>query len=122
MTRTTNEPLPPSPNFCSAPEGGCLPLDGHALDPRRNIRGIGSRIHDPPVTPHRVCNEVTVATLIPLKDGPCPQLDQVQESARLQKITIGERFVVKEESAASVGTRPWTPEGRCLTLTIAFML
>ncbi|GBL88418.1 hypothetical protein AVEN_255500-1, partial [Araneus ventricosus] len=32
-----------------------------------------------------------------------PQLDQVQESARPQK-TIGERFMVKEESAASVGT------------------
>ncbi|GBN61261.1 hypothetical protein AVEN_191698-1 [Araneus ventricosus] len=36
--------------------------------------------------------------------------------------TIGERFMVKEESAASVGTRPWTPEGRSLTLSIAFML
>ncbi|GBN67668.1 hypothetical protein AVEN_206616-1 [Araneus ventricosus] len=34
-----------------------------------------------------------------------PQLDQVQESARPQKInTIDERFMVKEESAASVGT------------------
>ncbi|GBM06570.1 Teneurin-a [Araneus ventricosus] len=40
-----------------------------------------------------------------------PQLDQVQESARPQKNnTIGERFMIKEESAASVGTRPWTPE------------
>ncbi|GBN11050.1 hypothetical protein AVEN_40460-1, partial [Araneus ventricosus] len=47
-----------------------------------------------------------------------PQLDQVQKSAR----PIGERFMVKEESAASVGTRPWTPEGRSLTLSIAFML
>ncbi|GBM14763.1 hypothetical protein AVEN_72029-1 [Araneus ventricosus] len=65
--------------------------------------------------------------------GTNPQLDQVQESARPQKITnqrrtfkevktIGERFMVKEESAASVGTRPWTPEGRSLTLSIAFML
>ncbi|GBO11864.1 hypothetical protein AVEN_212944-1, partial [Araneus ventricosus] len=36
--------------------------------------------------------------------------------------TIGERFMVKEESAAYVGTRPWTPEGRILTLSIAFML
>ncbi|GBN06118.1 hypothetical protein AVEN_218449-1 [Araneus ventricosus] len=45
-----------------------------------------------------------------------PQLDQVQESAK------GERFMVKEESAASVGRRPWTPEGRSLTLSIAFML
>ncbi|GBO04501.1 hypothetical protein AVEN_253105-1 [Araneus ventricosus] len=36
--------------------------------------------------------------------------------------TTGERFMVKEESAASVGTRPWTPEGRSLTLSIAFML
>ncbi|GBM06657.1 hypothetical protein AVEN_190876-1 [Araneus ventricosus] len=59
-----------------------------------------------------------------------PQLDQVQESARPEKITnqcrtfntIGERLMVKEESEASVGTRPWTPEGRSLTLSIAFML
>ncbi|GBO13888.1 hypothetical protein AVEN_68576-1 [Araneus ventricosus] len=56
-----------------------------------------------------------------------PQLDQVQESARPQENdavfkTVGERFMVKEESAASVGTRPWTPEGRSLTLSIAFML
>ncbi|GBM55851.1 hypothetical protein AVEN_99383-1 [Araneus ventricosus] len=52
-----------------------------------------------------------------------PQLDQVHESARPQKInTIGERFIVKEDSATSVGTRPWTPEGRSLTLSIAFML
>ncbi|GBL85113.1 hypothetical protein AVEN_221332-1 [Araneus ventricosus] len=50
-----------------------------------------------------------------------PQLNQVQESARPQK-TIGERLMVKEESAASVGTRPWTPEGRSLTLYIVFML
>ncbi|GBM28994.1 hypothetical protein AVEN_40747-1 [Araneus ventricosus] len=53
--------------------------------------------------------------------GGRPQLDQVQEFARPQK-TIDERFMVKEESAASVGTRPWTPEGRSLTLSIAFML
>ncbi|GBN23067.1 hypothetical protein AVEN_233989-1 [Araneus ventricosus] len=79
----------------------------------------------------------------PLFWSESPQLDQVQESARLQEIrtsaglskrflfsssiqesrwTIGERFMVKEESAASVGTRPWTPEGRSLTLSIAFML
>ncbi|GBM36026.1 hypothetical protein AVEN_274433-1 [Araneus ventricosus] len=45
-----------------------------------------------------------------------PQLDQAQEN------TLGERFMVKEESAASVGTRPWTPEGRSLTLSFAFML
>ncbi|GBN75561.1 hypothetical protein AVEN_240325-1 [Araneus ventricosus] len=50
-----------------------------------------------------------------------PQLDQVQESARPQK-TIGERFMVKEKRAASAGTRPWTPEGRSPTLSIAFML
>ncbi|GBO46383.1 hypothetical protein AVEN_3472-1, partial [Araneus ventricosus] len=37
-------------------------------------------------------------------------------------ITIGERFMAKEESAASVGTRPWTHEGRSLTLSIAFRL
>ncbi|GBN00653.1 hypothetical protein AVEN_187369-1 [Araneus ventricosus] len=49
-----------------------------------------------------------------------PQLDQVQESARPQK-TIGERFMVKEESAASVGTRPWTPEGRSLTLCFSWV-
>ncbi|GBM80529.1 hypothetical protein AVEN_94572-1 [Araneus ventricosus] len=36
--------------------------------------------------------------------------------------TIDERFMVKEESAASAGTRPWTPEGRSLTVSIAFML
>ncbi|GBM28450.1 hypothetical protein AVEN_33903-1 [Araneus ventricosus] len=35
---------------------------------------------------------------------------------------IGERFIVKEESAASVGTRPWMPEGRSLILSIVFML
>ncbi|GBM98144.1 hypothetical protein AVEN_167417-1 [Araneus ventricosus] len=52
-----------------------------------------------------------------------PQLDQVQESARPQNTkTIGERFMVKEESAASVDSRPWTPEGRGLTLSVAFML
>ncbi|GBN04372.1 hypothetical protein AVEN_1159-2-1, partial [Araneus ventricosus] len=34
--------------------------------------------------------------------------------------TIGVRFMVEEESAASVGTRPWTPEGRSLTLSITF--
>ncbi|GBM64326.1 hypothetical protein AVEN_253425-1 [Araneus ventricosus] len=62
-----------------------------------------------------------------------PQLDQVQESARPQKITnqprtfkeitnIDERFMVKEESATSVCTRRWTPEGRSLALSIAFML
>ncbi|GBO30275.1 hypothetical protein AVEN_174872-1, partial [Araneus ventricosus] len=51
------------------------------------------------------------------------QLDQVQESARPQKTnTIGERFMAKEESAASIDTRPWTPEGRSLNLTIAFLL
>ncbi|GBM30891.1 hypothetical protein AVEN_9781-1 [Araneus ventricosus] len=32
----------------------------------------------------------------------------------------GERFMVKDESAASVGTKAWTPEGRSLTLSIAF--
>ncbi|GBO17214.1 hypothetical protein AVEN_221151-1, partial [Araneus ventricosus] len=41
-----------------------------------------------------------------------PRLDQIQESAHPQKTkTIGERFIVKEESAASVGSGPWTPEG-----------
>ncbi|GBM67147.1 hypothetical protein AVEN_195007-1 [Araneus ventricosus] len=46
-----------------------------------------------------------------------PQLDQVQSP-----LAHSERFMVKEESAASVGTRPWTPEGRSLILSIAFML
>ncbi|GBO24002.1 hypothetical protein AVEN_27848-1, partial [Araneus ventricosus] len=50
-----------------------------------------------------------------------PQLDQVQESARPQN-TIGERFMVKEESAVSDGTRHWTPKGRSLTLSFAFIL
>ncbi|GBN88240.1 hypothetical protein AVEN_94542-1 [Araneus ventricosus] len=36
--------------------------------------------------------------------------------------TIGERVMLKEDSATSVGTRPWTQEGRSLTLSIAFML
>ncbi|GBO26827.1 hypothetical protein AVEN_13181-1 [Araneus ventricosus] len=65
--------------------------------------------------------------------GMNPQLDQVRESARPQKITnqrrtfkevktIGERFMVKQESAASVCTRPWMPEGRSLTLSIVFMI
>ncbi|GBL77282.1 hypothetical protein AVEN_41732-1 [Araneus ventricosus] len=36
--------------------------------------------------------------------------------------SIGERFMVKEKSAASVSTRTWTPERRSLTLSIAFML
>ncbi|GBM42876.1 hypothetical protein AVEN_245703-1 [Araneus ventricosus] len=36
--------------------------------------------------------------------------------------TIGERFMVKEESAASFGTGLWTPEGRSPTLSIACML
>ncbi|GBN34144.1 hypothetical protein AVEN_268665-1 [Araneus ventricosus] len=36
--------------------------------------------------------------------------------------TIGEGFMVKEESETSVGTRPWTPEGRSVTLSIVFML
>ncbi|GBM18506.1 hypothetical protein AVEN_48739-1, partial [Araneus ventricosus] len=36
--------------------------------------------------------------------------------------TIGERFMVKEESASSADTRPWTPEGRSLPLSTAFML
>ncbi|GBN30157.1 hypothetical protein AVEN_52499-1 [Araneus ventricosus] len=57
---------------------------------------------------------------------PLPQMveseNQVQESARSPTENIGERFMVKEKSAASVGTRPWTPEGRSLTFSIAFML
>ncbi|GBO08425.1 hypothetical protein AVEN_259886-1 [Araneus ventricosus] len=43
-----------------------------------------------------------------------PQLAKVQESARPQK-TIGERFMVQKVSAASVGTRPSTPEGRSVS-------
>ncbi|GBM64726.1 hypothetical protein AVEN_205924-1 [Araneus ventricosus] len=45
--------------------------------------------------------------VVPYSTCSSPQLDQVQESARPQK-TIGERFMVKEESAASVGNRPRT--------------
>ncbi|GBN16034.1 hypothetical protein AVEN_253300-1 [Araneus ventricosus] len=54
----------------------------------------------------------------------CNQLDQVQESARPQKIQNCRRTIHGEggESLAAVGTRPWTPEGRSLTLSIAFML
>ncbi|GBM47847.1 hypothetical protein AVEN_91834-1 [Araneus ventricosus] len=36
--------------------------------------------------------------------------------------TIGERFMVKEKSAAFASTRPWTQEGRGLTLSIASMI
>ncbi|GBL80787.1 hypothetical protein AVEN_26226-1 [Araneus ventricosus] len=43
-------------------------------------------------------------------------------SPRIRSPTENERFMVKEESAASIGTRLWTPEGRSLTLSIAFML
>ncbi|GBM63828.1 hypothetical protein AVEN_193630-1 [Araneus ventricosus] len=51
------------------------------------------------------------------------QLDKSKSPlAHRKSSTIGVRFMVEEESAASVGTRPWTPEGRSLTLSIAFML
>ncbi|GBO06521.1 hypothetical protein AVEN_92172-1 [Araneus ventricosus] len=63
--------------------------------------------------------QAVVAVVRQLNRIPSPQLDQVQESARPQK---SERFMVKKESAASVGTRPWTPKGSSLTLSIAFML
>ncbi|GBN57125.1 hypothetical protein AVEN_188891-1, partial [Araneus ventricosus] len=43
-------------------------------------------------------------------------------SPRVCSPTDNERFMVKEESVASVGTRPWTPEGRSRTLSFAFML
>ncbi|GBN70419.1 hypothetical protein AVEN_212959-1 [Araneus ventricosus] len=67
--------------------------------------------------------EIPSISVVSYSSCSSPQLDQVQESAHPQKIkTIGERFMVKEESAVSVGTRPWTPEGRSLTLSIAFML
>ncbi|GBN12215.1 hypothetical protein AVEN_242246-1 [Araneus ventricosus] len=51
-------------------------------------------------------------------------LSSARPSPRVRSPTgnIGERFMVKEDSAASVGTGPWTPEGRSLTLSIAFML
>ncbi|GBL63794.1 hypothetical protein AVEN_143929-1, partial [Araneus ventricosus] len=42
-------------------------------------------------------------------------------SPRVRSPTENERFMVKEESAASVG-RPWTPEARSLPLAIAFMI
>ncbi|GBL90806.1 hypothetical protein AVEN_215543-1 [Araneus ventricosus] len=51
---------------------------------------------------------------------PSPRVRSPTENHK--SLTIGERFMVKEESAASVGTRPWTPEGRSLTLPIAFIL
>ncbi|GBN09107.1 hypothetical protein AVEN_162072-1 [Araneus ventricosus] len=67
-----------------------------------------------------------VAVVVSYSTCSSPPLDQVQESARTQKIaesnTIGERLMVKEESAASVGARPWTPEGRSLPLSIALIL
>ncbi|GBM08730.1 hypothetical protein AVEN_9890-1, partial [Araneus ventricosus] len=37
---------------------------------------------------------------------PSPRVHSLTENN-----TIGERFMAKEENAASVGTRPWTPEG-----------
>ncbi|GBN25333.1 hypothetical protein AVEN_101701-1 [Araneus ventricosus] len=67
--------------------------------------------------------EISSSSVVAYSSCSSPQLDQVQESARPQKIkTIGERFMVKEESAASVDTRPRTHEGRSLALSTAFML
>ncbi|GBN51406.1 hypothetical protein AVEN_64936-1 [Araneus ventricosus] len=60
----------------------------------------------------------TTAAVIAVREVTPFELDQVQESAHQQK-TIGERFMVKEEGAASAGTRPWTPEGRSLSSSIA---
>ncbi|GBL93660.1 hypothetical protein AVEN_25648-1 [Araneus ventricosus] len=55
-----------------------------------------------------------------------PQLDQVQESPRPQKIQNYRRAIRGkgggDGSVASVATKPWTPEGRSLTLSIVFML
>ncbi|GBM34047.1 hypothetical protein AVEN_162225-1 [Araneus ventricosus] len=48
-------------------------------------------------------SHISSPNLTPPRWSPSPQLDQVQESTRPQQ-TIGERFMVKEESAASVGT------------------
>ncbi|GBN99351.1 hypothetical protein AVEN_4708-1, partial [Araneus ventricosus] len=54
---------------------------------------------------------------------PSPRVRSPTENHEpVQDYTIGKRFMVKEESAASVGTRPWTLEGRSLILSIAFML
>ncbi|GBM71427.1 hypothetical protein AVEN_185732-1 [Araneus ventricosus] len=50
---------------------------------------------------------------------PNSKKSSARPSPRVSLPTENERFMVKEESAASVGTRPWTPEGRSLTLSIA---
>ncbi|GBN56776.1 hypothetical protein AVEN_58555-1 [Araneus ventricosus] len=57
-------------------------------------------------------------------DNRCNLLAQssARPNPKVRSPTENERFMVKEESAASVGTRPWTPEGRSLTLYIVFML
>ncbi|GBO32887.1 hypothetical protein AVEN_213134-1 [Araneus ventricosus] len=54
--------------------------------------------------------------------SPCGNTSSARPSPRVRSPTENERFMVKEESAASVGNRPWTPEGKSLTLSIAFML
>ncbi|GBN89721.1 NPC1-like intracellular cholesterol transporter 1 [Araneus ventricosus] len=67
--------------------------------------------------------EVNGQLVFPMK---APHFKKLRTNAGLSKRflskTIGERFMVKEESAASVGTRPWTPEGRSLTFHCLYAL
>ncbi|GBN42863.1 hypothetical protein AVEN_855-1 [Araneus ventricosus] len=63
-----------------------------------------------------VVNYVTISQTI------LSQTKSTSPLAHRKSNTIGERFMVKEESAASVGNRPWTPEERSPTLSVAFML
>ncbi|GBN11268.1 hypothetical protein AVEN_268837-1 [Araneus ventricosus] len=60
--------------------------------------------------------------LAPWRLGIVWRRSSARPSPRVRRPTGNERFMVKEESAASVETRPWMPEGRSLTLPIAFML
>ncbi|GBM96170.1 hypothetical protein AVEN_163844-1 [Araneus ventricosus] len=103
-----------------------FPFDGFCPKFDRNLE-IVCKDHIPNFSPVALivfelsCSQTDMIQKLCFSDSGSPQLDQVQESALPQKAK-GERFIVKEESAASVGSRPWTPEGRSLTLSIAFML
>ncbi|GBM85806.1 Calcium-activated potassium channel slowpoke [Araneus ventricosus] len=70
----------------------------------------------------RLAQLVSIVISVWLTAAGIIHLSSARPSPRVRSLTENERFVVKEESAASVGTRPWTPEGRSLTLPIAFML
>ncbi|GBM91879.1 hypothetical protein AVEN_181923-1 [Araneus ventricosus] len=54
--------------------------------------------------------------------SPCGNTSSARPSPRVRSPTENERFMVMEESASSVANKPWTPEGRSLTSSIAFML